>query len=75
MNLNQQEYYIEQMIVSLRTRLLVMGASVEIAVDNMHKAVKELNVGTAQAVIERPFLQNPSLWPRICALSSAACAW
>ena len=52
MNLNQQEYYIEQMIVSLRTRLLVMGASVEIAVDNMHKAVKELNVGTAQAVIE-----------------------
>ena len=44
MNLNQQEYYIEQMIVSLRTRLLVMGASVEIAVDNMHKAVKELNV-------------------------------
>ena len=52
MNLNQQDYYIEQLIVSLRTRLLVMGASVEIAVDNMHKAVKELNVGTAQAVIE-----------------------
>ncbi|HIW00255.1 MAG TPA: PhoU family transcriptional regulator [Candidatus Desulfovibrio intestinipullorum] len=48
----KQESYIEQMIVSLRTRLLVMGASVEIAVDNMKKAVADLNVGTAQAVIE-----------------------
>lgn len=52
MSLNMQESYIEQMIVSLRTRLLVMGASVEIAVDNMSKAVKELNAGAAQAVIE-----------------------
>lgn len=52
MSLNKQENYIEQMIVSLRTRLLVMGASVEIAVDNMNRALKELNVGMAQAVIE-----------------------
>ncbi len=48
----QQESYIQQLVVSLRTRLLVMGASVEIAVDNMHKAVSSLDVGTAQAVIE-----------------------
>ncbi len=48
----QQECYIQQLIVSLRTRLLVMGASVEIAVDNMQRAVTSLDAGTAQAVIE-----------------------
>lgn len=46
------ENYIQQLIVSLRTRLLVMGASVEIAVDNMNKAVTGMDIGTAQAVIE-----------------------
>ncbi|MDO5537302.1 MAG: PhoU domain-containing protein [Desulfovibrionaceae bacterium] len=48
----QQESYIQQLVVSLRTRLLVMGASVEIAVDNMQKAVTRMDIGTAQAVIE-----------------------
>lgn len=50
--MNQQETYLEQLVVSLRTRLLVMGASVEIAVDNMRKAVWEVNAAHAQAVIE-----------------------
>ena len=48
----RNESYIQQLIVSLRTRLLVMGASVEIAVDNMKKAVSSMDIGTAQAVIE-----------------------
>ncbi len=48
----KNENYIQQLIVSLRTRLLVMGASVEIAVDNMNKAVTGMDAGTAQAVIE-----------------------
>lgn len=48
----KQENYLQEMIVSLRTRLLVMAASVEIAVENTRKAVEGLDVGTAQSVME-----------------------
>ena len=40
------------MIVSLRTQLLVMGASTEIAVDNMRNAIMKMDAPTAQAVID-----------------------
>ena len=50
--MSEQENFIHQMIVSLRTQLLVMGASTEIAVDNMRNAIMKMDAPTAQAVID-----------------------
>jgi len=50
--MSEQENFIHQMIVSLRTQLLVMGASTEIAVDNMRNAIMKMDSATAQAVID-----------------------
>ena len=50
--MSEQENFIHQMIVSLRTQLLVMGASTEIAVDNMRNAIVKMDAPTAQAVID-----------------------
>ena len=47
--MSEQENFIHQMIVSLRTQLLVMGASTEIAVDNMRNAIMKMDAPTAQA--------------------------
>lgn len=46
--MSEQENFIHQMIVSLRTQLLVMGASTEIAVDNMRNAIMKMDAPTAR---------------------------
>lgn len=48
----KQETHLEQMLVSLRTRLLVMCASTGIAFENACNALVTRNVGAATAVME-----------------------
>ena len=50
--MNQQENYLQQMLVTLRTRLLVMCASVGIALEEADKALAANDPGRAAAVIE-----------------------
>ncbi|RXE62716.1 PhoU family transcriptional regulator, partial [Muribaculaceae bacterium Isolate-001 (NCI)] len=50
--MNQQENYLQQMLVTLRTRLLVMCASVGIALEEAGKALAANDPGRAAAVIE-----------------------
>ena len=47
-----KETQLQQMLTRLRTRLLVMGASVGIAVDEACAALLEGNVGRASAVVD-----------------------
>lgn len=50
--MTKQETHLEQMLVSLRTRLLVMCASTGIAFENACTALVTRNVGAATAVME-----------------------
>lgn len=50
--MNQQENHLQQMLVTLRTRLLVMCASVGIALEEADKALAANDPGRAAAVIE-----------------------
>ncbi len=47
-----KENHLQQMLVTLRTRLLVMSAMVGLALDDACKALKESDVGRASAVID-----------------------
>ena len=50
--MNGKETQLQQMLTRLRTRLLVMSASVEIAVDEACAALVEGNMGRALAVVD-----------------------
>lgn len=89
--MQQEINYLQQLLATLRTRLLVMAASVGIALEEAGKALAANDPGRATAVMENDaaidaleneidemalqLLARPQPWPAICALWSAPCAW
>lgn len=89
--MNQQENQLQQRLVSLRTRLLVMCASVGIALEEaarlwppmiraarprLLKATRLLTIWkTKSTLCPCVCWRVPSPWQAICVLWSAPCAW